>query len=882
MKSICRTACALAVASLSAMAAAGTPEVPKIRPLAMYAEAVPGNGQPELEHPVVPPFRTTSDGRVALDLKKQKGRVTFYVMNPERLLAPISTGPAGIRMVDASSRATLNHLDLYDDGTFPGTHAHTTICDAKPALRASGATRNPYNCRNGDDCYDVTLIATVDRGTNGVDIWGTDITIRVDNPKTSGASIADITINSPPVRGANFSVNDFFEPQVTEDGRLLVGRIGKSEIPVNINGQTKMRRIEIVYSTYTPEEGDPCDVTLWDEIRPISQAYGDPDMHGRYGIAAQPFRDAENNPIGDGDDLGGSYPWIDSEGNNLLFSTIGEQLYYDAGAGNFGTRYPASCVTGYTCNDGLDNGKNFRGVGVAGSWSRGKIVLVDNILNNTDHGLGRTGETQRMLALYVPSVNHSGSVRVGTGRSNGPPDWVRPNTQNTEFIESLENRFNYRELAKPVTIRDVVWHVSTGKATAEVAFDDVVNPNSFLIAEMTGSLSKNDPTGTRDYTRLKYWDGWDGSAFTEEIHLQNAATADHWRIPSYGLVHGDVRLEPVALGGIVGKGVWLDGDAEDGVEFAIHAQPNDVGSHDWYVSLFLNPRFDDDGVERNLLTFPDGSRVALLGLNIVRMITPAGATGDIVLPAGSVTRAAWAHFGFLVRRDAGGIDFHVNGYKYASAPYIGAVMQLVPGSLWLGADGTHPGPRGWLDELKVFARDPGPEVTCNHARGTLVAVDQSSDPTWQAVASAYPVGSHDEISAQLTVHGKPTAPQYACFVDYNEPRNVTLDNLPTGTVSVRGNLLFPEGPLRYGAPRPDSTTNVFCQSCHNRLQTVPGLSPAALQPGTVNMEDDPRRQPSQPPQLLFGNVPAGFFDGTMPRRDQVAPPDGFALDKLVY
>ena len=48
----------------------------------------------------------------------------------------------------------------------------------------------------------------------------------------------------------------------------------------------------------------------------------DSAMEPRYGFAAYPILDPEGNPIADGVDLHGSYPWIDRTGANLFFTTV--------------------------------------------------------------------------------------------------------------------------------------------------------------------------------------------------------------------------------------------------------------------------------------------------------------------------------------------------------------------------------------------------------------------------------------------------------------------------------------------------------------------------------------------------------------------------------
>src|SRR5262249_2015976 len=183
----------------------------------------------------------------------------------------------------------------------------------------------------------------------------------------------------------------------------------------------------------------------------------------------------------------------------------------------------------------------------------GKVVLLDNLINNTDYGLGITSDKHRMLALY----GDGGDVRVGSGRDNttrdGPPGWLH----NTTFVDSTENTFNYRPPLLPVTPRDVVWIVNSGKGSTEVAFDDYLNPDGFIVSEMAGSLTF---AGSPVAGRFDYHDGFgasgptSGAGFSRAVRLENAATAvpERWRVPAYGRVVGGARLEPIAQGGIHG------------------------------------------------------------------------------------------------------------------------------------------------------------------------------------------------------------------------------------------------------------------------------------------------------------------------------------------
>jgi len=80
-----------------------------------------------------------------------------------------------------------------------------------------------------------------------------------------------------------------------------------------------------------------------------------------------------------------------------------------------------------------------------------------------------------------------------------------------------------------------------------------------------------------------YDSGWNGTAFTHEVRLQNAATAPvaRWKVPARGAVmnHGSSkgRLEPAATGGIHGKGFWMDGSI--GLAFTVPvAQPQSLAA----------------------------------------------------------------------------------------------------------------------------------------------------------------------------------------------------------------------------------------------------------------------------------------------------------------
>jgi hypothetical protein len=98
-------------------------------------------------------------------------------------------------------------------------------------------------------------------------------------------------------------------------------------------------------------------------------------------------------------------------------------------------------------------------------------------------------------------------------------------------------------------------------------------------------------------------------------------------------------------------------------------------------------------------------------------------------------------------------------------------------------------------------------------------------------------------------------------------------------VSLRQSVHFPEGPLFHNRPRPDSITNAFCITCHHDNAKA-GLDLTALDFDSAwNASNDPRRQPMQPPQRLFGRIPAGLVNSTgLPAAQTDLPAGGQLID----
>ena len=99
---------------------------------------------------------------------------------------------------------------------------------------------------------------------------------------------------------------------------------------------------------------------------------------------------------------------------------------------------------------------------------------------------------------------------------------------------------------------------------------------------------------------------------------------------------------------------------------------------------------------------------------------------------------------------------------------------------------------------------------------------------------------------------------------------------------LTGDINFPEGPLVYNQPRPDSSDNQFCLSCHS-ADSKGGLGLDALSfDRNLTHAEDPRRQPLEPVARVFGNIPENWLGTGVPRRDLVAPAEGFSIDEMLH
>ncbi len=871
------------------------PDVPALLPSVHLIE----NGA--FLRPHVPPYRSTNDGRLAIDLKKPSGtELGFYLFTPEKLTSSWITSPAGVTVLAQNTPRRTALAPFYTvayNPQVPGnldTTDHHTICDAWPVANPQP---NPYPCADDTalDCYDVTVVSTYRVADQRIQLHGKPIRVKVSSPKTTSAAIAAIEtapVGAPAVAAGPQLPGEFgLEPMITADGRLLVMRLGDTDFgtmttPAWVNPETGVASPPEIYDimyTVSPEGDPPCDVTRWTAMHPVTHAHHDAinDMQARYGFAEYPLRDAKGVEFADGEDFGGSYPWIDRDGDNLFFTLVSSTLFY--GDGGVQKRYATACVPAEACVDppnvgaiaAAENDEQFRGFGFAGLWSRGKVVMLDNLANNTDYGLARGDETHRMVTLY-----NGAAVRVGTGRDNGNADKPSGAVDNTSFIDSWEQLFNHDPDAHPTTVRDVVWLVNTGKATVEVAFDDYLDADGVIVSEMTGATSQVRPFANTN--QPTYFDGFDQTGehlatYVGEAEVANAATSLRWQVPPSGILLGGgggpfPRIEPVALGGIVGKGLWFNGiDHKLSYDMPLQAEL----PISWTVSMFVDPRFANDGVARTLMTFPDGTVVELIGLTQIRY-RRGGFTTTRSIAAHPLVQGAWNHLAWTVYAGGRRVDLYRDGYPFstwlnANQTLFGMFSTVAGGPFLIGGRLNAPHFKGWIDEVKVFARDPGYEVMCNLGHGTLAQLVPGADATWDAVAARYT--THVLLRTLL---GTAAPTTYACVHDYANPDLPLLDNLPLSSISVRHDVIFPEGPLHATSPRPPSDTNAFCLGCHVVGQRTELSIDALIYDGATAAQDDPRRQPMQTPPRLHGNVPLDFFVNGNP-----AFSDGRLIDPYV-
>ena len=864
------------------LGATGTPEddartlplVPSIRRDVHLVDMTPGS-QADVDRnmrangyftrPHIPPYRTTADGRLAMQSRTRTSNPNsdvflFYLLEPKRLdRSFLSSDPApdaGMRLLaDRDAFALPRHQ--FVDTTANGSSLHSALCN-DPAKPPRTCANNPQR-----DCYELTVITPFHNEDAGhLEIWGTTITIEVRDPKTSSAAIADIHTQTPR-RGAIWpGVTRLLETMITSDGRLMAGRLSGATITyVGADGQTISDSYDSAYSAYGPSL-PACDPNHFVRPYPISHMSYDPVVKANWDVAAYPWTYPDGIRIPDGADLRATYPWLDSKGKNIFFGTSSafEPLHTSG-------RFEVRCLDGVNCDlSGADESTDgTRAVTVVGLWTQGRAVLIDNLLNNVDWGVGKRPTRQRLARLYD---DENGWVRVGSGRENAGDTVlvnIRGASGNINFIDSIENKLNHDEHLKLNVPFDVAWLMSNGTVTDVVAFDDWVNPNYLISSQMVQAKS--------------------GASFGPDFRRVQNAASGLFRTPGSGAIAGPGRVERVALGGARGKGLFLRPSAR--LEYQIPAdQPAEFAHTDWYLGLFVDPRMKNDIRYRRLVDLPDGSAIDLKGRQAISFVDPNGARHNVVLDR-ALPFATYTHLGFRASAAGARVEVYRDGVPVIDwhHPLGVASLRLSPGTLRIGgtvADGDPAtGFHGWIDDFVVIGNADalGPEELCNKALGSTVAL--STESRLLPIARRHLAAYHAQIKARTGSQ----ADNFHCLTEVRSKDGwLDLNALPSDVTSVREALLFPEGPLRFNHVRPDSTQNAFCLSCHvddATDQRPASLRLDALTLRSVLLQNDPRRQPLQPPARVHGKLPAGTWGGRPLMDLYVDAPAGHPIDEFV-
>lgn len=816
--------------------------------------------------PSIPAVTTSSDGRIALSHLKRNGYVEFRLQKPEKFMTHFSDSPNGAYIFNNENNP-VNKEAKWPWSWVETTGGHMTLCD--PSMDAKSPVKNPTVCGD-DDCYELFVISTGQRDNgNARQFMSTPVRVRVANPKTPEAKIVEL-IRGKVIRGHTFPFKkSFFEPVVAGDGRLLVGRSFTPFSWTNQKGNSVSGMVNNMYLVNdNPDAFAACDVRQWDKAYPLVEAPYDDTINDRYGFAMQQFTDTRGNVIPQDDYLLGSYPWIDRKADNISITTNGSFALYDPKTGV--SEFETMCVTA----DCVPKLESQRLIGaririMMGLWTRGKAVVLDGIVNHTDYDQGSVDKRQRLVKMYKPFGGKDGFVRIGNGRNIGEAGLPASASGNNNFFDTNEHRFYFMKTLKPGMPRDVVWRLNTGISSDEFAFDDYLDIDSFIIANMNYSAEIMN-----------------GRLRPATTRVQNSATSSKWNLPEYGQVEGNGRIERTANGGINGKGFWLDG-ASSGLSFDIPSQPRHVGRIGWYAGIFVDIRDSRPGY-RTLFTFPDNSSVKLLNESNRKQVAFFDDQGQVIhaVDASSyLTNGNWMHLGLNIGKLNRRIRIFLNGIRVDSFKAPHAVFQLTEGKLYVGINPYNSGDnlRAWVDDFKVFSRTESRELACNHANGTLVAVSEGAPSYWQSIAKRTPKKVNRNIAKILEQDSEESKSHiYACYLDYSGDHLAHLGNIPNGMESVREALIFPEGPVMFDKPRPESRANGFCLTCHT-ADGKKGLDLDALAlRKSVNAQHDERRQPMQPDAHVYGVIPQNWLGQGLPSSRIAAEAiNGYLIDNLV-
>lgn len=687
-------------------------------------------------------------------------------------------------------------------------------------------------------------------------------------PERSGVSTWNGTSATGVLRGTQL-----FELVTTGDGQVLV-----------------INAVEGFY--YSTNSVAPCDASGFSSYLPISLIPVDDEM-GSYPLAHPDgghFRDPSGQEIPPGSIGRYAYGWIDRDGRNLFFAAYNEhretysvrdnqieRVFVDA-------RHDHRELVPDANNDlekarrGLATGAGHQ-VAVVGAWTRGKMVLLDNGLNASDLG-GRA------------APNAAGSYMLHYELPLYADGTLHYTPSDVTLIESFENRINQFDALRPTLPFDVVWTMtSNNQHVSEVAFDEYMNDQAFVVAHMNASASHNHGIlSNMGASAMEIDDGFVSVSYFQQnpetrfntdpdhdfggqMRVQNAAGAS----PVQRLtVRGGARVEPVALGGVLGRGLFLDG-RNDHIQFTY---PSD-GHHAWYVGMFVDLRDGTNRTTRSLFHFPDGSWIGLrrgVAYNDYELVFVEDEEVQAVQRLGEMlSERKFIHLGFRLESDGRDrtADIFVNGtyvaheefddgFDLMPASCSGSCTMTVgaPESLEYGGNDDALGIRGWVDELKVYRLRPEDEIfgwfdeqICNTALGTLAVVSElppgaagdrlrTLSDRFEDISGFAPPVLCEQIS--FASHERPTdiAPQHGSRVCADR-----VHRNGQSSACIRTDMMqLPDlSPLE---ERPDDSDNPFCTSCHFNASATPGLRLGAIEAGNGPRYLDARRQPMDHPAFL--------------------------------
>lgn len=599
---------------------------------------------------------------------------------------------------------------------------------------------------------------------------------------------------------------------------------------------------------YSYNDVGPCDATGWTEFKHLSSAVDDGDVNEAYGFAAHRIRGTNGDVIPPGSPVRGAYPWIDRAGDNLLFPTAIGQDGFNV-TWNESLTWSGQDGQTYSRNAGelvqpseMDDA-HARGVVVVGSWTRGKQVLLDGGLNLTDW----------RKPIY-PARNSKFRIQLYDGEST-----VFRHEASTK-VASNENQFSEYEAWSPISPFDVVWMASNDNMHAsEIVFDDYLDPDALVVAHMNSPIvfdgSGDFDLGTDDNGFVSGGEQ-ENYEFARSPRLQNASTS--LDAPQIRLL-GGAWVPPVAEGGVKGKGVWLDG-RNDYLEVV-----GDVSIEEgFYMGVWLDWR--DGWFESRLFSWGDDASVSIRASRYVEgdfgtivepvneVVLRSGGEDDVVV-VGNLEPGRYQHVAIAAYPE--GTDVYIDG-TYAGSS--GLVMAIPSSGMTLGlAASSDDGPRsirGWVDELRLYRiaaehRLGGyhMEKFCNQALGSLVEGENGLECDQIDIWAPRLVGP-EGLDSSLDFPGDAYLTRHC--------GNSVHRNSPPGETCMRTEALELDG--RHLVPtlvRPGFGDVPFCRSCHSdAADPVPGLRPDALEAGMVPMMDDPRRQPMMWRRGISGWLPA--------------------------